>query len=276
MCFSSLLSANISIEVKQDKEKLFIDEILTVEIILHYPPETPPELFSFLYGINNAPPDFFEVVSSSVDDKKQKCTFKLQPTNIGPLYFTPGVIVFGNQAILVPGISVECLSTEISSLPFAGMLPLYPEKRINLSPANRVKLATPERLLRERERNLSSFDRYKTAWDAVAILLVSIPSFLLLLWALVHYELLQRELRPHPHPPLPQDVLWKEIRSNTLPLKERFHKLMELIRLTMGLPEQQALLGNITTIEAVCYAGHIPTEEEWQQALNAVQKLLHR
>ncbi|MCE5294205.1 MAG: hypothetical protein LLF94_06280, partial [Chlamydiales bacterium] len=201
--FISSLKADVTIHTTGDKETLLINQTLAATVTLTYTQNEAPELFSFMYNLTKQPETSFRIVSSKIDPVKvtgnsrlQAIHFVLAPTRTGTLIFAPGIITFTQQHYLVPALKIDCESVGLSSLPLAGLLPLYPERRIDLSAANFMMIMNEKALQNAKLQNKETYQKYRLAWDTLALGILAVAFGLLLLWCIVYYELLARALKP--------------------------------------------------------------------------------
>ena len=216
--FISALKADVAIRTTGDRETLSINQTLTATISITYTQDEPPELFAFMYNLLKQPDTSFRIVTYTVDPVKvmsnlrtQAINFVLAPTRTGILIFAPGIIAFGHQNYLVPALKINCESVGLSSLPIAGLLPLYPERRIELSAANFMMIMNEKALQNASLKNKESYQKYRLAWDTLAIGILASTFALLLLWCIVYYELLSRALQPSLTVDTPLQKLLKEL-----------------------------------------------------------------
>lgn len=289
----------VTIDVAQDKQVLLIDETLTVRYTIHFPGEKPPQLFSFLYALNHNPMSDFQLLSSKVDQIDSATlalSFTLAPLTTGELIFAPGVLPFADESYLVPAVRVEALTTGLSMLPIARMLPLYPERRIELSPEMRLKLMSQDVLEKAEGQIVTSFEQHDKAWNMLLVALIGIPCSLLFMWGLIYYELLQRRLRPLAKEPSKLEQLMDAVGS------PNWQKLSELLKEVLGSigsenyhildyreihqkvatssrfsnQEQHDLLQLLQTLTLNAYAAKPESDEEWHKARELVFALLKK
>lgn len=303
------LQADISVATRSDSSSVQINQQLVVTVSISYPEATPPELFSFLYSLENSPKSSFEIVSVVVDKPisdgarvRQELHISLMPTHTGTLIFAPGTISFANSDYLVPAISVTCSSTELSSLPLAGFLPLYPERKITLSASNRLALMDKKVLQEARKQNSQAIYRYHLAWDSLAYFMGAVALGVLILWAIVYYELIERAKRPVKVVEPPLQILVREVQDKNLPRDIRWQKLSNALREALGAKEAQnlhnlglfeladyvsassrlteaeknLLLPAINTLGAICYAAKPATDEEFNQIFSCMLGVLSK
>jgi len=295
--FFLFILSSISIDVRQDKEALLLDETLTVNYTLHYSDTAPPNLFSFLYNLNEAPLSTFEIVSSSVNQPNStttELTFTLAPLSTGELLFAPGVLRFGNVDYLLPPVKAQGLSAGLAALPIARSLPLYPERRIELNPEMRLKLMSQEVLQKAQEELVISYESHYQAWALVLLALIGMPFTLLFLWGLIYFELLQRGLRPKPKKPTQLQRLLAEVAEPNWQklsqlLKEGLStieggdmRFLDLVEIRLKVAEslkftpdvRDELLRFLDELEVNCYTPKELSKEEWQNAHDFVLKFL--
>lgn len=289
----------VTIDVSQDKQTLLIDETLTVNYKIRYPESDSPQLFSFLYALQHTPMSDFQLLSSKVeqiDPTTLALSFTLAPLTTGELVFAPGMLSFADSAYLMPAVKAEGLTTGLSMLPIARMLPLYPERRIELSPEMRLKLMSQEVLEKAQGQLVSSFEQHDKAWNMLLVALIGIPCSLLFMWGLIYYELLQRTLRPQPKEPSKLEKLmdavsepnWQKLSEllkevlgsiegenyHILDYREIYQKVKTSSRFSSE--EQQDLLQLLQTLTLNAYAAKPEGDEEWQKARRLVFALLEK
>lgn len=296
--FIAALEADVVITTTANTSSLLINQQLVVDVTLVYPKNTPPELFSFLYDLQNSPKTAFEVVSVAVDKPvsdgtatKQVLHITLAPSRTGELIFAPGSIAFASGDYVVPAIGITCGSTELSTLPMAGLLPLYPERRIDLSASNRLAMIDEKVLQKARLQNSQAVARYHLAWDSLAYVIGAVGFGVLILWFIVYYELIDRAKRPKKLVETPLQVLVREVQDKNLARDVRWQKLSCALREALGAKEAQnlhnlglfeladyvsassklseaekkLLLPAINTLGGICYAAKPATDEEFDQ-----------
>jgi hypothetical protein len=297
--FVTCLHADISIQTISAKKSITIDQQLDVVVSLKYPENTPPRLFSFFYNLLQNPEASFKVTSFSVgkpvtDNGTSELALSLilAPQHTGDLYFTPGLIQFGNQSYLVPGLKIDCVSALISNLPLGSLLPLYPERRIDLSPANRMALVNKGVLEKAKMDNEISFAKYKKAWNSLAWAILFSAVVALILWAVVYCKFLERSLHARADITPMQRVL---LELND-PKHAGWPKLAEVLRVALGVKEKRdfqgvglfelegyvalsvvltpaeknALVPFIEHLGAITYAGKKATEQEYADMKNTL------
>lgn len=292
------LSADVSITTRANKSSLFINEQLIVDVAITYPKNMPPELFSFVYNLENSPDTAFNVVSVSIAKPQvsqaaatQTLQVTLAPRHTGSLVFAPGIITFGQQSYVVPPVGIECTSTELSTLPLAQLLPLYPERRIDLNAQNRLALFNDKVLQQAKMQNQQATAKYRLAWDSLAYSMGAVAIGALLLWVIVYYELLERARRPVKVKETPLQLLIRQVNDATLPIDVRWQKLADALREALGAKmaknlqhlglfeladyvstnstlseeDKSLLLPAINTLGAICYAAKPSSDTEFNQ-----------
>ncbi len=277
---------DVSIDTQVDKSTLTISEKAEVAITLSYPQSSPPDIFAFLYTLMHDPPPHFQLVDTKVDQNKIHIT--LQPLSTGKLIFAPGVIHFGSMPYIVPPVVIDCKTIGVTSLPMAGLLPLYPERRIELTPANRVRIMNDEVLKKALHENQESFGRYRFSWDVLAFILGVVSFGSIALWGVSYYELVERLKRPQPAPELPIDkaqrmledaspLSWQRIvDALRLALGERDTKgafeLRECVQTNAQLTEEDktTLSTILTTLGGILYAAKPASIQEWNKLHESV------
>ncbi len=295
---STLLAAEVSITTKADKTSLSINEQLAVEVSLSYPATTPPELFAFFYDLLKQPQESFKVVSFSLDKPiidsesvSQSLHFLLEPGHTGRLIFAPGVINFSGNTYLVPPLKVECKSVALSTPPLAPLLPLYSERRIYLSPTNRLFIMSEKAQEMAKEKNIEAYQSYRSAWDGLAYAMVSIAFGGLFVWAIVYYELIERAKKPLKIAQTPLQLVIRELQDPNLAPSVRWQRLAHAFRVVLGAKtaqnvqtlslielaeyvesssaftasEKKELIPSIHILGDICYAARPATDEEWQK-----------
>ncbi len=295
--FLSSMQADVVIDTKLDKTSLSIDQTLAVDIHLSYPNATPPELFSFFYELMKEPLADWKIISFSVskpvlsnDATSLSLHFSLSPMHTGALIFAPGIISFANKNYLVPAVTADCISTIISSLPLGSLLPLYPERRIELNSANRLALMDEKVLEKAKFDNQLVSERYKIAWDALVWVIATLAFSLLILWAIFYYRLFEQTLGPVTivQTPLEQLVQQLELPSK---IPDGWEKIAKLVREALSVKESRDfqnwglfeladfvassekipvreknfLLPYIKKLGDICYAGKRASEQEYQE-----------
>ncbi len=285
------LYADISISTKADKSSLALDSTLDVVISLSYPQEAAPDTSTFLSNVSAASNHSFQIVSSSVT--ANAIHFTLAPKHTGTLIFAPGIISFASSDYLVPPVAVVCEKIAPLHLPLAHLLPLYPEKRIDLSPQNRLALISKQLQELLKKQNESSYNRFSIAWNSLAYLAAIIAVSCLCIWAIIYYEVLEMAKRPKPAKESPLQKTIKSLQNPSLSQSDRWKALIELVRValetkenrpfhqtglyeladyvaaspTLSESDKKLLIPSIQTLAPISYAGKTAPETTYQELL---------
>ncbi|MBS0635689.1 MAG: hypothetical protein JSR37_09525 [Verrucomicrobia bacterium] len=277
------------IETKADRTVLTTNQELHVDIEF----SRPPELFPLIYSIFQSPASSFQVASYDVINPKH-LRFTLQPMHTGELIFAPGVASIDGERWLIPAISVECVSSGLTNLAVPQLSPLYPERRIDLNPLNRLYLLNQERLQNAQQENKKAYRNFRLAWNGLAYGIGALAFGLLAVWAIVYYELLARAKKPKTVPQTELEKLVAQVKDDTLPESVRWQKLAALVREALGARtlsleeleehvaisrtltsnEKKILVPAIQTLGAISYAGRPASEEEWRTLCQSLLGLL--
>jgi len=271
------------IEVRPDKKTVKVNQRLGVTIFF----SEPAGIFPFLSELKNQPQSSFAIVDSRiVDDKTLHIT--LEPLHTGTLIFAPGTVRVGQKTYLVPALSIECTPVG-ASLPFAGLLPLYPEKRIDLSLQNRLMLLDKKVLDAARKDNETAFSKYSLAWNSLGLFFGALAVGALFVWFIIYYHLLDRAKRPPPVLETAQERLVKEPGWQTLinALREaltvrldRDFYQMSLVEAADTVAKEEALSAKdkellvpfIQRLGAISYAGQAATSSDLHTMINKFLK----
>jgi hypothetical protein len=290
------------ISTHKSAEKIYIDQPVSYDITVDCPPGAQPDLAAFKASLQTLamPTMTLDAYNPTYDKASNtvKLHFELSPKRIGRVIFAPGFLSFSPRAgqVLLPAMEVETVATALQGPPFVFPIPLYPEKKISLSPETRARLFAPELLKQKRLEARFEFHEYEKAWNLLIGALVAASVSILLFWALVQYELFQRAKRwfMPKHDPL-QGYL-KVVYDNALLPKERWRNLgyvlkyklskregrdmsnasiNELIALIeqsekLQPQEKKKSLELLKRIEEVCYGGQNASDDEWNKALSVI------
>ena len=298
LCIAHPLFADVAIDVQYDKKPITIDEKLVLNVTLSYPPETPPNLFPFMYRLLNKNVASFKLVNFDVVDAKH-FRLVLEPTHTGSLIFAPGPISFGHKRYLFPPIAIECLPASISTLPLARLLPLYPEKRIDLSIKNRTAMISEAAMQRIQAENQKAYNKMTFARSALAITVTALAFSMLMLWLVIYYEVSWRMLRLQRPKLSPLQSALKQLKASSkafqwqalayiireaLGKKEakNFHQkslfeLADYVEISASFKdrEKKELLPLLNLLGAISYAGQKVDEDEWMRMRKKVLDLVH-
>ncbi len=275
-----ILPLSAEVEVRPDKTSLTINQKLGVTLFFH----EPIDLFPFLYELEQKPHSSFQLVDYSIVDSKT-VHLTLAPMHTGTLIFAPGVVTTEGKHLLIPAFSVECTKVASQNLPFAGLLPLYPERRIELNQQNRLMLIDKKVLEEARRENEHSFKAYSMAWNGLAIFFVAIALGVVLVWVIIYYDLLDKARRP---PPIKETRLQALIRELEDPEKAGWQTLanatrealqvkldrdfthMSLVEVSesvanenrLSYSDKELLIPFINSLGAICYAGRKASQND--------------
>ncbi len=284
-----ILPLYADVEVRKDKNALTIDQKLGVTLFFH----EPVDFFPFLYELENMPHSSFRLVDYSIVDTKT-LHLTLAPMHTGVLIFAPGVVTAEQKQILVPAFSIECKSLSSQSLPFAGLLPLYPERRIELDQKNRLMLIDKRVLEQNRAENETSFKKYDGAWDSLALFFVAIALGVVAVWIIIYYDLVAKARRPKPVKKSrlehliqelkdPEKAGWQTLANavrESLQLRlNRDFTHMSLVEVSESVADEKELSSSdkellvpfINSLGAICYAGASSSKND---LLDMIKKFL--
>lgn len=289
-----------SIATHKSAEKIYIDEPVIYDITIDCPPGVQPDLAAFKESLKHVPMptvslDAYNAVYDTASSSL-KLHFTLSPKRIGKSIFAPGVLSFSprGERVLLPAMQVETVTTDLKGPPFVSPIPLYPEKKIVLSPENRARLFAPELLKQKRLETRIEYHEYQQAWNLLIGALVAASVGTLLFWALVQYELFLRAKRWFRPKEDPLHGYLKAVKDRALLPKERWRNLGYVLKYriskhegkdvsratieelallieqstSLAPQEKEPFLQILKRIEEVCYGGQSVSDDEWQRAVS--------
>lgn len=196
----ALFLLSITAVLNQSVETLYIDQTVRCQIQITHEGAVPD---SAAYKLASEQRDYpsFSLISSDVQvgDAHSTFTYILEPKQTGVCIFAPGFLPFktGEPPFLLPAMQARCSSIKpvLSSLGFASLLPLYPEKKIAISTENRLRLLSADVIQRSLQEIKQRIDFYEYGWAVLVGSLIAVGLSMLLLWVLIEYELQQRRGR---------------------------------------------------------------------------------
>ena len=157
--------------ISKDKTSLKPYEELHITMEVDHPEEYQASIVPFIAGMNS---DFFYLVSYTVQNEPTKLTLSLTmlPERLGSLILAPPILFFSSKSekkgVLFDAFEINC-EGNFEIVQTAPLLPLYPEKRITLSPEEKSKLFTSETIKKEFQQSLQDVQKRTVAWTSVVL-----------------------------------------------------------------------------------------------------------
>ena len=209
-------------------------EPLEVTLSATYGPNEVPDLQGFRKNLSQL--DDFELVAFHAHRTKGAATIalKLQPRREGELIFAPGLFTVSDETGRQYFAPIESFSIE--SVPLQGTLqlhpplPVRPEEAMKMDSRNTNETRAYETIERVdgHERQLVRFDVLR----AIQLILFLSGIFILLMWAIIHYEIRLPKKRAASKIDLKQ--MFEALMKSTEPLDVRLKQLVFWIMMALS------------------------------------------
>lgn len=230
----ALLLLSITVQLHQSTDTLYMDGQVACEISIDHP-GTRPDLTEFVDQVKKRELSSFSLASveSKPGDKTSTLSFVLFPTRLGECIFAPGVLSFPQTGdrVLLPAMQATCLASGLHALTPASLLPLYPEKKIALSPENRLRLLSRDVLKKSQDEIQSRLEAFSDGWSLVVIVLIAAALSCIGFWILVQCELKGRARRWFLPTKDPSSDLLSTVHNEQSLMEDRLEALCALFRL---------------------------------------------
>lgn len=227
----------LSITIHQSTDTLYMDGQVSCEISIDHP-GTRPDLTEFVDQVKKRELSSFSIASveSKPGDKTSTLSFVLFPTRLGECIFAPGVLSFSQTGdrVLLPAMQATCLASGLHALTPASLLPLYPEKKIALSPENRLRLLSRDVLKKSQDEIQSRLEAFSDGWSFVVIALIAVALSCIGLWVLVECELKGRARRWFLPTKDPSSDLLFRVHDEQSSMDDRLEALCALFKLRIS------------------------------------------
>jgi hypothetical protein len=242
---SQTLAPGFEVHVQSSHSTITLGDVIQVTISIKYPEDYQPGVQTWLDNLQAVENPSFDILSHTIDVKSipdiVKGCFSLTPNRTGVIIWAPGIIQFtksndkSTYRILLNPISVICLSSPLTSVNLAPLLPLYPEKVIQLN--EKMHLITFDDaayLKKQQEINNARFEAHKKAWTVATIILLAFAVMAIVFWIMIQYDLLAMRHKMQEKKEDPLTVAKKMCVAQAISEEVRWETLLHLFQIALG------------------------------------------